>query len=125
MTGYLDNGNIPVPNIEVQNIEHEVIGDFARTALGTERSDMITSKRIWTIEANYLTYSQYADIYNYLSGINFSTSATFWIDEFGGSASTDSINCRVNIVDDERVQFRRDGTFHDNGRNISLEIIER
>jgi len=125
MTGYLDNGNIPVPNIEVQNIEHEVIGDFTRTALGKERGDVITSKRIWTIEANYLTYSQYADIYNYLSGINFGTSATFWIDELGGSASTSSINCRVNIIDDERVQFRRDGTFHDNGRNISLEIIER
>jgi len=124
MIAYLNNGNVAVPNVSVQNIEHEVIGDFARTALGKERGDTITSKRIWLIEADYLTYSEYASIYNYLASINFGTSATFWLDEFGGTASTDSIGCRVNINGDERVQFWRNGTFYDDGRNLTLEVIE-
>ena len=118
------NQTIEVPNVYEQDIETEIIGESERTALGTLRSDIITHKDEWVFEAYYLTYSEYVDIKSHLQSVNY-TATDFWYDEFGGDASTDSIQAKIEIIGDERVQFRRDGTYHSDGRNITLEVREK
>ena len=118
------NQDIEVPNVYEQDIDTEIIGESERTALGTLRSDVITPKDEWVFEARYLTYSKYTEIKNHLIDVLY-TSTDFWYDEFGGDASTDSIQAKIEIIGDERVQFRRNGTFHSDGRNITLEVREK
>ena len=118
------NQNIEVPNVYEQDIDTEIIGESERTALGTLRSDVVTAKDEWVFEARYLTYDEYTDIKNYLI-TKLYTAVDFWYDEFGGTPADDSIKAKIEIIGDERVQFRRDGTFHDDGRNITLEVIEK
>ena len=118
------NGNIEVPNVYEQDIDTEIIGESERTALGILRSDVITAKDDWIFEARYLTYDEYAAIKNYLV-TKLYTAVDFWYDEFGGTPEEDSIRAKIEIIGDERVQFRRDGTFHSDGRNLTLEVIEK
>ena len=118
------NQDIEVPNVYEQDIDTEIIGESERTALGTLRSDHITAKNEWVFEARYLTYSKYTEIKNHLIDVLY-TSTDFWYDELGGTPANDSIQAKIEIIGDERVQFRRDGTFHDNGRNLTLEVIEK
>jgi len=118
------NQDIEVPNVYEQDIDPDIIGDSDRTALGTLRSDVVTAKDEWVFEARYLTYSEYVDIKSHLQSVNY-TATDFWYDEFGGDASTDSIQAKIEIIGDERVQFRRNGTFHSDGRNLTLEVIEK
>ena len=118
------NGNIEVPNVYEQDIDTDIIGDSDRTALGTLRSDVVTAKDEWIFEARYLTKDEYDDIKNYLV-TKLYTAVDFWYDEFGGTPANDSIKAKVEIIGDERVQFRRNGIFHDDGRNITLEVIEK
>ena len=118
------NGNVEVPNVYEQDIDTEIIEDSDRTALGTLRSDSLTSKDEWIFEARYLTYNEYENIKSHLQSVNY-TATDFWYDEFSGDASTNSIEAKIEIIGDERVQFKRDGTFHDDGRNITLEVIEK
>ena len=118
------NQDIEVPNVYEQDIDTEIIGESERTALGTLRSDVITAKDEWVFEARYLTYSEYTELKNYLIDKLY-TAVDFWYDEFGGTPENDSIQAKVEIIGDERVQFRRNGTFHDNGRNLTLEVIEK
>ena len=118
------NETIEVPNVYEQDIDTEIIGESERTALGTLRSDVITAKDEWVFEARYLTYDEYTDIKNYLI-TKLYTAVDFWYDEFGGTPDNDSIQAKIEIIGDERVQFRRGGTFHDDGRNITLEVREK
>ena len=118
------NGNIEVPNVYEQDIDPNIIGDSERTALGTLRTDVVTAKDEWVFEARYLTKDEYDDIKNYFV-TKLYTAVDFWYDEFGGTPDNDSIKAKIEIIGDERVQFRRNGTFHDDGRNITLEVIEK
>ena len=118
------NENIEVPNVYEQDIDPDIIGDSDRTALGTLRTDVVTAKDEWVFEARYLTYDEYQEIKNYLI-TKLYTAVDFWYDEFGGTPANDSIQAKIEIIGDERVQFRRDGTFHDDGRNLTLEVIEK
>lgn len=117
------NETIEIPNVQVQTLEHEVIGETAYTALGKLRADRITAKLSWELEAVYLTNDEYLDIYNHLDSINFGVT-DFWLDEFAGDATTDSIDAVITITGDERVEFFRDGIFHCDGRNLNLFIRE-
>jgi len=117
------NQNIEVPNVYEQEIDTEIIGESERTALGTLRSDVITAKDEWIFEARYLTYDEYAEIKNHLISKLY-TATDFWYDEVGGTPADDSIKAKIEIIGDERVQFRRDDTFHSDGRNITLEVRE-
>ena len=118
------NHTIEVPNVYEQDIDTEIIGESERTALGTLRTDVVTAKDEWIFEARYLTKDEYDDIKNYLV-TKLYTAVDFWYDEFGGTPANDSIRAKIEIIGDERVQFRRNGTFHDNGRNLTLEVIEK
>ena len=118
------NGNIEVPNVYEQDIDPDIIGDSDRTALGTLRSDVVTAKDEWIFEARYITKDEYDNIKNYLV-TKLYTAVDFWYDEFGGTPEEDSIRAKIEIIGDERVQFRRDGTFYDDGRNLTLEVIEK
>ena len=118
------NGNIEVPNVYEQDIDPDIIGDSDRTALGTLRTDVVTAKDEWIFEARYITKDEYDNIKNYLV-TKLYTAVDFWYDEFGGTPANDSIQAKIEIIGDERVQFRRDGTFHSDGRNITLEVIEK
>ena len=118
------NGNIEVPKVYEQDIDPDIIGDSDRTALGTLRSDVVTAKDEWIFEARYLTKDEYDDIKNYLV-TKLYTAVDFWYDEFGGTPANDSIKAKIEIIGDERVQFKRDGVFHSKGRNLTLEVIEK
>ena len=118
------NENIEVPNVYEQDIDPDIIGDSDRTALGTLRTDVVTAKDEWIFEARYLTKDEYDDIKNYLV-TKLYTAVDFWYDEFGGTPANDSIKAQVEIIGDERAQFRCNGTFHDDGRNLTLEVIEK
>lgn len=118
---YLDDGNVPIPRVNSQNINHEEQADTARTASGKLRSDRLFEKDVWDYEAEYLTKEQYDEIVALLEN---SRMTTFWNDEFGGDPATNSIPVKVNITTDERVQWGKSGDWHVEGRTIGLEIIE-
>ena len=118
------NKTIEVPNIFEQDGNLDIVGDSARTALGTLRTDVVTVKDEWVFEARYLTKDEYDNIKNYLV-TKLYTAVDFWYDEFGGTPANDSIQAKIEIIGDERVQFRRNGTFYDDGRNLTLEVIEK
>jgi hypothetical protein len=117
------NKTIELPNVKTQNIEYIDLSDGAYTAGGNYHKDNLAIKRVWELEAIHLTSSQYEAIENHLFGNNFGETF-FWLDEFGGNATNDSIDVIIEITKDEREPFGRAGTWHDDGRNITLEIIE-
>ena len=121
---YLNNGAVELPNVRAQQISWEVIADEGRTAGGRFRRDIVAIKRAWRLELSYLTRAQYDAIINYLNSVMFGA-ITFWLDEFGGAASTDSIDVYVDIESDERVQFGSNGTWHSQGHNLTLLVRER
>ena len=117
------NQNIEVPNVVDQSMKPDEMSDASRTALGKYREDTVTVKRIWSLAANYLTKSQYNAVVGYILG-NLQGETDFWLDEFGGSATTDSIRAFVKLTDDNRVYFGYN-VWHNDGHSISLKVIEK
>ncbi len=117
------NKTISVPNVSNVLIDHETIGEGNRTALGAYRTDKVDRKRLWRITARLLTKTEYDAINDHLQN-NLGGQTYFWIDDFGGDATNDSIEAVVEMTRDERIQFRSGGTFYNDGRNIQLEVIE-
>lgn len=117
------NKTIELPNVQTQNIDYVDLSDREYTAGGNYRKDGLAIKRVWTLDANHLTPSQYDAVEAHLVGNSFGETF-FWLDEFGGSPSTDSIDAFIVITKDEREPFGKDSTWHDKGRDISLEVIE-
>ena len=119
------NKTIPIPNIREQNTDRVHLEDSDYTVLGSYRVDKVATKKNRRFVAEYLTKTEYDSIDNYLDSI-LSGFTYFWLDEFGGNETDDSIEAVVRITDDVRVQFKdSSGTFHNDGRNIELEVIER
>jgi hypothetical protein len=108
------------------SMKPETSGDMARTAGNTLRFDVSSNavKRTWNITSKNLTSAQFAAIYNYLASINFGITY-FWLDDFGGAAATDSIQAKIDITGIERVQFGTATGWENNGKNITLNIIEQ
>jgi len=117
------NKTIELPNVKTQNIEYIDLSDGSYTAGGNYRKDSLAVMRIWELECTHLTSSQYEAVENHLYGNNFGET-DFWLDEFGGTSSADSITAFIFIQKDEREPFGKDGAWHDGGRNITLEVIE-
>jgi hypothetical protein len=121
---YLNSGAVELPNVRMVRPQRLVIGDEGRTAGGKLRRDVVAVKRSWTLECAFLTQTQYDAIVGYLDGILFAAT-TFWLDELGGAAATDSIAAYVNIDADDRVQFGDATGFHGDGHSIVLIIREQ
>ena len=117
------NKTIELPNVKTQNIEYIDLSDGSYTAGGNYRKDSLDVKRVWEFEAINLTSSQHSAIITHLLNNNFGMTY-FWLDEFGGSASSDSIDAFIYISKDERIQFGKNGNWHDDGKNMSFEVIE-
>ncbi len=121
---YLDNGAIEIPGVQAQKLTRQVVGERGRTAGGKLRQDVVAVKRAWRLECKYLTTTQYNAIIDHLNSLLFGAT-TFWLDELGGTAAANSIAVYVDIEDDERVQFARDGTWYENGHSITLTVTEQ
>lgn len=118
------NKTIEIPNVRAQKLDHEIVADSARTAGGKLRRDIVAAKRKWQLECVRLTNAQYRAIIDHLNEIMFGATL-FWLDELGGTADTHSIAVYVDITNDERVQFGRNGVWHNNGRNLTLVVTEQ
>ena len=119
MLAYI-NQTIPVPNASLIDVQYEHIGDGDYTALGTYRQDSITVKRIWLLEATHLTKTEYDAIVDHLLNNKFGTT-DFWLDEFSGSSSGNSVDAFVSISSDERTPFQQSTQ----GHTIELEVREK
>lgn len=116
------NQSIAIPRITEVSKKPEYIGHGQRTILGTYRYDSIAIKESYKIKAEYLTPSEFEDIENHLISNN-GAITEFWLDEFGGDSTTDSVDAHVILTDVERVQFGRNGVWYNNGKNLEFEVI--
>lgn len=103
-------------------INRELIGDKARTASGNLRQDLVALKRTWQIQTRRMTLTKAYDVINYLVGEDFGA-IDFWIDDFGAESNT--IKAYVEITEENRVNFIRDGSKYNNGRQLTLEVKEK
>lgn len=123
---YLSN-SIPIPKIAVQQIRRKLRADDYETCGGALRRTMLGMKpvrRSWELKCSKLTQAQYKAIMNHLDSIDW-TATTFWLDEFGGDPTTDSIQVLISPGQDERISFGGPAGWEKSGRNLSLVITER
>lgn len=119
------NKSIALPSVTAQRISREMVGERSSTALGKLRQDVVKVRRVWRIECRFLTQTQYSTIVNHLQ-TNLFAATDFWLDEFGGTASSNSIAAYVDIEEDERVQFSAPGgAWEHQGRHLTLVVRER
>jgi hypothetical protein len=123
---YLSN-SIPIPKIAVQQIRRKLRADDYETCGGALRRTMLGMKpvrRSWELKCSKLTQAQYKAIMNHLDSIDW-TATTFWLDEFGGTPESYSIQVLVSPGQDERISFGGSQGWEKSGRNLSLIITER
>lgn len=113
--------NIDIENVSAQRTERELIGDTTRTAGGKMVRTSMGTKRIWSLECNYLTLAEANAIYDHLDSIDWGV-VDFWLDEFGATSNT--VEVFVEPDENERVVFYRNGVLHADGRNLSFRIFE-
>lgn len=113
-----------IPYVYQQELRREFIGERARTAGGNMRQDIVSVKRSWRIETRRMTYSEAYDLIDYLSSIFFSA-GDFWLDEFGAESNTLTCYIPPEEIREERVTMSRDGTWHNDARELILTVIER
>lgn len=116
------NETIPIPNVTTAEYPLEYIGHGQRTITGTYRYDAIAVKDSYTLTAEYLTPDQYDAIVNYIKSIKGGV-CSFWLDSFGGDSTTDSVDAHIRITRVERVQFGRDGTWYNDGKEMEMDVI--
>ena len=102
----------------------EHIGDRDRTAGGNMRQDTITTKRNWRISTRRMTHDEAYDLINYLRD-RFFVVGDFWLDEFGAEANTVSAYIPPEDIRANRASFYRDGVFHNDGKELTLRVVER
>ncbi len=107
-----------------QEDSFEFIGERSRTAGGNTRQDSISIKRNWTFRTRPLTYNEAYSFINYLVGEMFSV-GDLWLDDFGFETSTLQAYIPPEDLNVKRVQFSKNGTWHSNGRELSLRIEEK
>jgi len=117
------NSSIPLYNAVSQKIDYKDLSDGAYTTGVNYQKDEIGVKRVWHIQMKYLRSSQYNDIESHLRN-NLFGKTDFWLDEFGGTPETDSVDAFVDVRNDERVQFGTSVGWESAGRNLTLEIVE-
>lgn len=109
--------DVEVPNVTSEVINREFIGDRVRLAGGKMHQDYTAVKRTWKLESRYITKSEADAIISELENNNYTVD--FWLDELGST-----VVAYINVTNEERVQFHRDGAFYDDGRTMTFEVIE-
>jgi len=118
---YAKWNDIDIPNVRAVPISREFIGDSARTIGGKLRRDSSGLKKVWEIEAVFLTEAEALaltgawDTTNYKEG-------EFWLNEFG-EGNTKKAMVDPTSVQEEIVQFERDG-WQENGRRLTFTVQE-
>ena len=119
------NKTIELPTVTAQRISREMVGERSSTALGKLRQDVVRVRRAWRLECRFLTNAQYTAIISHMESVSWAA-VPFWLDEFGGTASANSIMAYVDVEEDERVQFRNpNNTWESQGRHLTLMVRER
>lgn len=113
---------IDVHYVFAVQVGRELVAERTRTAGGKLRQDAIAVKRTWTLETRPMTKAQ-SDALTQAIDLAFGGPMSFWLDEFGPPGTT--IEVFVEIQNEERVAFARDGVWHNDGRQLSLSIIEQ
>jgi len=114
----------PIPYVFAQELNREFIGERERTAGGQLRQDVITIKRSWRLRTRRMKYSEAYDLINFLSS-QFYAAVDFWLDEFGGEGNTLTAYIPPEDIREDRVTMQRDGSWHNNARELQMTIIER
>lgn len=121
MIAYL-NKTIPLPNIQKgMDTTPVVLGDGGETIDGTSRWDWVAWKEQWKMDLSNLTWEEYQAIIGHLRA-QMGRATWFWLDEMGGTPSTNSVMAYVKITKDQRTPFGDSKGWHDKGRSLSLEI---
>lgn len=113
---------IEIPLIYRADIEHELVGDTGRTVSGKMRRDVVAVKRVWRLQTRPLTPTQANALIDHLRA-NLFTVGAFWYDALG--AETNTVQAYVEIEQDSRVQFLRDGVWYSDGRQLTLRVTEQ
>ena len=109
--------DVEIPNVSSEIINRKFIGDRVRLAGGKMHQDYIAVKRTWELEAQYITKAKADAIIDEL--VTSKWKVDFWLDELDSTVAA-----YVNVKDEERVQFSRDGVWHNDGRTITFEVVE-
>ena len=109
--------DVDVPYVSSQVVNHEFIGDRTRLAGGTMHQDKVAVKRTWQIETEHIKKSTSDNIIAELENSNWRVN--FYLDDTG------TVTSYVTLTDEERVQFRDNGEWQDDGRKLTFEVIEQ
>ena len=114
---------IEVPKVYEQNISREYAYERARTAGFKLRQDSFSGgnvdKKTWELDTRDITKEKAYQLIDYLQGINWG-SVDFEIDEEEGI-----IEAYVEITGEPRTEFSKAGEWINNGRQLTLQIVER
>lgn len=111
-----------VPYVFAVSVDRTLVGERERTAGGKLRQDAIAIKRAWSLQTRPLTFAEASALTNIIDG-GLGGPFAFWIDDFG--AETNTVQAFVTIEDEERVAFAKGGTWHNNGRQLTLLVEEQ
>ncbi len=118
---YASFNGIEIPRVYDVQITRQVQGDRARTAGGKFRQDVIAEKRIWTLQTRPMPLSMAIPLTNYLRSTLY-TEGAFWLKEFGGVSN--AVIAVVTSLEEKVMAFGENGTWHNDGRQLSLTIEE-
>lgn len=116
------NYTIPIPRVSEVSNPPDYIGHGERTITGTFRYDAIDIKDHFTLTSKYLSPDEFHEIDDHIKSVKGGLTK-FWIDEFGGDSTTDSVDAQIIISKNDRVSFGRNGVWYNEGHNIELEVI--
>jgi len=109
-----------IPKHHSQNSPRALGADEFETAGGMIRRDILTIRRSWDIESNYISNTITKNFLDYMDSV-------FWkpiLINFD-SLGTEWVKCLVALEDDERVSFSRNGMWESDGSNLRLTLRER
>jgi hypothetical protein len=113
---------IDVPYVFALQISRELIAERSRTAGGKMRQDAIAKKRTWRVDTRPMLKSE-SDLITGEIDSELGGPMEFWLDEFGVPSNTVAVF--VTVDNEERVTFARGGMWHNDGRQLSLTVVEQ
>ena len=113
-----------IPYVSAVRVRRTFIGERERTVLGTLRQDSLAIKKAWEITTDRMTRAEAETLLNYLDGQLYAV-GDFWLHEFGAESNTIAAIVEAESVDEDIVQFRKNGTWHEDGRVLTLTVLER
>jgi hypothetical protein len=117
------NKTIPIPHIIKMDPKYQVLEDQAVTAGGSTRSDVFGVSTGYTIEAEYLSHTEFEAIRAYLYTEMGGLPVLFWCDDLAGTAANNSVMAIIRITEAPRVGFQRGSTpYESNGHHLTLDV---